>query len=436
MRVVVVTVTVAVIVAIAAGAVPALRAYHADVLAVLRPVLPRSGPRRLLGVRGLVSVQSAFGLVLVVGAAATVPAFLAITVGAGTLKFDDVYLLSVRHDPAAESSELLSTPAGVSRVRAVLETLRDVPGVARVAATTSTILTTGPSGASPFWRIHGLEGRETGVSATFLQALDVPVLAGRTFDEAEIDGHALVAVLNESGVRALWPGIAPGDAVGRTIRTADGSREVIGVVRDFRSHPAAAIVPELLLPISAVELGPRGNTLPVIVRMTPGQAPDRTLVEQRLRERLPGIRASIVSVVEAQRPERIQPRFLAVLFGSLASLTLGLVAAGLYGITTFEIAQRRREMSIRLALGATARDLRRRVVGMVLTPVVLGSLAGCGASWWAGSALSSVIAHVSVDDPRAYVTGFVTMVSVALVAALVPALRLSRVSPSDALRQS
>jgi predicted permease len=405
-RVVVATIAVATLVACIAGAVPALRAYRADVLTVLRPTPTASRLTRLRGTAGLVSLQSAFGIVLVVGAATTVPAFVRLLVQSPGFEVADLHLVNVRHNwSSSESAELLSTPEGISRVRAVLATMAAVPGVTGVAATTASTLTTGNAGSSEFWRERGVRGHDTAISGEFFQTLGVAMWAGRAFEDSEALAAAPVAVLNETGAQSIWPGRDPAETVGLTISTADGVRTVVGIVADFRSHPAVPIAPELFIPISATEVGSGGTSLEVIVRASPGQRPGRRLIEERLNATFPRNTVQISSVADAILPERIQPRFLAVLFGSLAAVTLVLVAAGLYGLADYEIGQRRREMSIRLALGATARDLRRRILALVVAPVLVGTLAGGFVSWWAGSIAGTMLPHVDANDPRTYAAG-------------------------------
>jgi ABC-type antimicrobial peptide transport system permease subunit len=129
-----------------------------------------------------------------------------------------------------------------------------------------------------------------------------------------------------------------------------------------------------------------------------------------------------------------QPRFQTWLFAAFAIIALVLTAIGLYAVASFEVSLRRYELGVRMALGATASEIRRVVMVHALRPVLLGVGLGCLGCWWAGRFLQALLFEVDVHEPFMYVLVAVLLVVTAAIAAWLPARRASRTDPAAVLR--
>jgi putative ABC transport system permease protein len=142
----------------------------------------------------------------------------------------------------------------------------------------------------------------------------------------------------------------------------------------------------------------------------------------------------IESVADQLKPYLERPRFLAVLFGGLAAIAVVLAMVGLYAVASFEGAQRRFEMGIRIALGAGAHDIRRRIFRVTVWPAFLGAAGGLFAIAASGRVIASRVAEVSARDPWSYTGAAVVMIATAVLAAWLPARRASHIEPATVLR--
>jgi ABC-type antimicrobial peptide transport system permease subunit len=218
---------------------------------------------------------------------------------------------------------------------------------------------------------------------------------------------------------------------------------VVGIVRDIRQVPSEAALPSLFVPFTDMD----ARTLPlfdasrreltsvqVLVRTDSGHALDRTALEARAEAVASGVSVSARAVADELAPWLEQPRFQALLFGALAAVSLVLAAVGLFAVAAFDVAQRRYEMGVRLALGATARDIRHLVVGKAVRPVLAGAAAGLVVTWWAAQYLQSFLVGVDAREPWTFGIVALVLVATAVVAAWVPARRAAKTDPSSVLR--
>jgi predicted lysophospholipase L1 biosynthesis ABC-type transport system permease subunit len=266
------------------------------------------------------------------------------------------------------------------------------------------------------------------------ETLRTPMRAGRGFTAAEVDSRALVAVVNETGARVLFPDRPASASVGETITTGDGVRQIVGVAADIRRMPGIAPAPALFLPVTAAEAPPMQSTLLVALRMPAGRLPDRQLINARLNEQFPEDSIRIQSLDDARAPHFHQPRFQAFLFGSLAVAGLLLAAIGLFAVTTFEASRRQYEMGVRLTLGATRRQIQRLIITAALRPVALGAVAGLSVCWWAAKFLQGYLFEVDARDPATYALVTSLLLATAAAASWWPARVAGSVDPSTSLR--
>jgi hypothetical protein len=320
----------------------------------------------------------------------------------------------------------------VERLRTILEVLNAMPLIQHASPALDPPFTNAAP-SSEFWKRHGLAGRQFAVGPGIFQTIQAPLRAGREFSPTEI-GDVPLAMLNESAARALWPGEPLSAALGRNVRTAVGDRTVIGVVRDIRSRPSAPSTPDLFLPIGTSEIEPLQTGLPVIIRMAPGAIPDAGLLTARLNERFPPNGVRVVSIADQMAPVMDRPRFLAVLFGAVAIVAVLLVTAGVYGVTSVECTRRRREMAIRLALGASPLRVRRHVLVQVIVPVLAGAAVGLLGARTAIQTLQISIREFSAPHLVVYVSGALAIVGAAWAAVWWSSRGVAYADPAEVLR--
>jgi F0F1-type ATP synthase membrane subunit c/vacuolar-type H+-ATPase subunit K len=276
------------------------------------------------------------------------------------------------------------------------------------------------------------DGQIWQVSDRFFETAAIPVVAGRTFTDTEVANEAPFTVVSVGGAGLLWPGIKPAEVLDREVDLpGQPARHVIGVVADLRSSPVEAPEPSVYVPLSPVKF--RGAAF--IARTEPGVQ----ISVPALRSGVDGQVAQTVAVGTAPLNDRLDSavrddRFRAVLFGTFALVALLLAAAGLYAVASFEIDARRRELGVRLALGAEPDQLRWRVVRDALTPVAMGALVGLGVSVWLAHFLQGFLHNVDARDPATLAMVVLTLLATGLAAAWLPARRASRVDPVIVLR--
>jgi putative ABC transport system permease protein len=317
--------------------------------------------------------------------------------------------------------------------------LRAVPGAERVA-----LVSRPPLGSDINMegiRIRGHhepDGEPTPIDATYVEpdyfaALGLPILEGRGFTDADTVGSPGVVVINEAMARRYWPG---GSALGDRIFTEgfDGpSFEVVGVVPDYKVRGLGED-PRPYLHFAWRQNPTRDTT--ILVRAASPAAP----LLARLRATVLEMEPAIVFSEEGTVADLIQvttvaTRAGAVLLAAFGALALLLAAVGLYGVVAQSVAQRTREIGVRMALGADAAGVLRLVLarGMWLAAggVAVGFLGAAAVT----RALSSLLYGVSAFDPLAFFSAAIVLLTVAGLANLVPARRASRVDPMVALRQ-
>jgi predicted permease len=439
------------------GLAPAFQASRADLTDPLKESSRSTSSRKgMMLRRALVVLEVAFALVPLTGAALLVRSFNGVLNVDPGFKPDRVVTMKLSlPDNRYGRPEALDLLA-----RNVLERIQAVPGVRKASFATSLPLEPGPD--LPF-TIEGKfvskdseqgvgEAQYRAVSADFFQTLSVPVVRGRAFATAD-DAHALpVALINEAAAKKFWP---KEDPIGQRItlgqpylpELADPTpRTIIGVVRNVRENGLDEEAPEIVY----VPFGQISPALaPMLVRLLPVSLAVRTDGE-------PG---KLVSALEKQvwQVDPQQPvndvrlmtevvdrsvgaqRFTAMLVGFLALLALLLAAVGIYGVLSYLVHQRTREIGVRMALGATGRDVLGMVVRQGFFSVLIGVAAGLGGAYLLarvlGAQLAGLLVQVKATDPLTFVVAPAILALVALVASVLPAQRASQLDPVIALRK-
>ena len=271
---------------------------------------------------------------------------------------------------------------------------------------------------------------------TTFSALGIPLVAGRTFTEGDVEKAPGAVVVNQSFAKKYWPGENP---IGKRItfdRRASVKEvewsTVVGLVGDTR--PRALDVP----PRPTVYFSYQQFSLPymtVIVRGTTDVASVARALRTAVHAIDPNLPVDDVQTLEASAFESAaQPRFRTYLLSGFALVSLLLAATGLYGLLSYSVTQRFREIGVRMALGARPRDVLRLVIVEGMKLVAVGVIGGVLAALAAGRLVSALLFGVTTTDPTTYGVVIAVLALVAFGACFIPALRAARVNPTSALR--
>jgi len=415
------------------GLTPALQAWGEGMTGALRDGSRGSteGRERAFMRNALVVSEIAFACVLLVGAGLLIRSL--VSVLDVTMGFDPARTATIRVDPDSRAT----TPAQrVAYLDDVLRRVGQAPGIERAAITDSL-----PFGRNRTWGA-GAKGvaYERGtyplafvrvVSEGYLAAMGIPLLAGRDFSAGDMSGRGPVILINRTLANALWRGEDP---IGKYIvgPCAD-ERRVVGVVGDVRhlslEQPSGN---EMYIPARQCD-DLAGSYLVVRSPLPPGQL--ATTLRAALMPIAPNLARNDFRTLQQIVDRSVSPRrFTVLLLGAFAVFALILAALGIYALVSYSVTQRTREIGIRIALGATTRDVQARILGQTLRLAALGLVIGAAASALLARAVSALLYGVTAGDPRTFAGMVTILAAVALVAGYLPARRASRIDPIEALR--
>jgi predicted permease len=259
--------------------------------------------------------------------------------------------------------------------------------------------------------------------------MGISMRAGRDFSATDNPSSPRVIIINETLASALWPGEDP---LGKILR-ADGERQVIGVVRDVR-HLALekASGGEMYLPIRQTN---DYSSVTLVARGTPSLAALASGVRDALRPIDPNLPANEFRPIQDLVDRSVSPRRLIVLLlAGFACFALILASLGIYGVISYSVSQRKQEIGIRLALGASAVNLQMLILTQTLKLAAAGMALGLLASWLLGRTLQGLLFGVTPSDPMTFAGALVLLMGVAALAGYLPARLASRLDPVEALR--
>ena len=267
------------------------------------------------------------------------------------------------------------------------------------------------------------------ISQGYFSMIGIPIVRGRDFTEQEVRAGANVAIVTETTARKFWPGEDP---IGKILREGDKTDlQIVGVARDAQvSHLGEK--PRLYVYLPA---GPKEQSrLQLMIHGGGGFAAVAAGVRGAASELDPDVVVDVTKFEDNLETWRVPARIVAGLSGSLGALGLLLAAVGVYGVVSYAVSRRTREIGIRMTLGADGRDVMSLMLRQSMRPVVIGGaigIAGCaGVSW----VLSGMLFGVSARDPIAFVLVPTFLLGVALLASYVPARRATKVNPIVSLR--
>jgi predicted permease len=429
-----VTVVLAIAAGLAFGIVPALQISEGGT----HEALKASGRGTTDGKRGriirssLVVVEIALACVLVVSSGLLVRSFFKVL--DVDLGFRPEMVAALRVDPNRDQ---------VTTRERMLAYVDDVLGRAKaVAGVQSVALSDGlPLGSNRSWGVLAkghvyARGTEPVafvrvVTEGYPRAMGMRVLAGRDFSPQDGPSSAGVVMVNETMARSLWPGKDP---IGKIVQ-ADTDRVVVGVVGDVRHlalEQAAGL--EMYLPLrQTLDFG----TVDLVVRSTLEPRSLAASMRSALAPVVPNLPTNEVQSLTQVVDKAVSPRrFLTTLLGGFATFAVALALIGIYGVISYTVSQRTQEIGVRIALGATASHVQRRIIRETLTLTAAGVAIGTIGSWSMARALSGFLFGVTASDPVTFAAMLVTLLAVALVSGYVPARRASRIDPLTAIRSS
>jgi predicted permease len=415
------------------GLVPALQATALNLNQELREG-DRGTRRRDLGVRGLLVVSEvALALMLLIGAGLLTQSFA--TLLRWRPGFDRDNLLTVwllassgKYETGDQVQSLFT------QISEAVEVLPDVEKVGLASAgplfggrETDEFLVEGrsepTSGDAPVARWYD-------VSPSYFSTLGIPVVEGRGFTEGDAREAPRVAVINESAARRYWPGEDP---VGQLVTMYGRTMRIVGVVADVQPLKAGtAIDSEIYWP---QRQAPRYATFLVIRTRSNPPGVVRN-IRARIQQIDPDLQISSFNTMDQLVARQlVSPRFNMLLLGIFAAVALVLAAVGIYGVVTYSVAQRTREMGIRMALGAQRWRIVRGVVAQGMFPVAIGVALGLAGAVGLSRVLATMIFGVSPTDLPTFIVVACALTSVATFACLVPAHRATKVDAVVALRE-
>jgi predicted permease len=320
----------------------------------------------------------------------------------------------------------------------LLDRVRALPGVEVAAVTNSPPLSWGPNGGMVAEDRPGETGQAhyRVVSADYFRALGTPLISGRTFSAADDSTAPHVTVVNEALAREMWPG---GSAMGKRIRFRGMDQHndtwlmVIGVVRDAKQIALdAPPVPEVY--VSYRQRPERAAAMSVVVRTRVAPQSLAAAVRAAVREQGKEVPVTTDTMEERLARSVADRRFVMLVLTSFGVVALMLAAVGIYGVLSYAVARRTKEIGVRVALGAQTTSVLGMVVGDSMRPVAWGALLGIAGALAVSRVLRGLVYGVGVTDPVSFGAAAGTLAVVALVASWIPARRASKVDPIVALR--
>jgi putative ABC transport system permease protein len=412
---------------IAAALLPALQASRVDVLRGLRANAqgPLRGQRRVRN--ALIVAQLAVSIVLLAASGLMLRTLQQLY---GTdLGFNPANLVTVRVEPTANQIEFLTT---------LRERIIALPGVQAIGATSGAPMTTFntslnvfPAGPALIPRTDSIQSHWRIVTGEFFETMGIRVVKGRTFRPGD-DGRAQkVVIVNETLARMLW---GAEDPIGRRISPGGGDdySTVIGVAGDIRSHnPALAPLPSYYMSAYSGIWGP----MTLVIRSTADVGGLAAAIRREVKALDPTLPLFDVRTMRDLVTERIRPqRTVTALLTAFAVVAVALAAVGIYGVMAYATEQRRREVGVRMALGARNLDVLSALLREGAGLIAAGIAAGVALALAATRLMTGLLTDVRPGDPLTLAMAVLVLASVSLLACYLPVRRALKIHPVAVLR--
>jgi putative ABC transport system permease protein len=428
----------AIVVGILFGILPALQASRWDPNAALKETGTSSSPGRQRLRDSLAVLEIALALPLLVGSALLVRSFSSLVHSPTGFRMD--HLITMSMDLPETSYPESQHEKMALFARRVLEEARAVPGV-EDAAVSSTVPLSGSMMVSAGLQLEGEPETKQGVgniktdsvSPSYFKTMGIPMLRGRAFTDQDDAKAEQVVIVNETMARQFWKGRDPFGT-----RLANGDQhglayyQVVGVAADVRDvNLSNAPKPALYYPAAQSP----GHRVSLLVRAK--QDPEKLV--SALRERVWSVDKdqpiNNIQTMEASVAKSVaEPKFRTVLLGTFAALGTVLALIGIYGVVSYAVSMRTREIGVRVAMGAQRNDVLGLVVSHGLVIAGVGVAIGIAAALALTRFLASLLYGVTARDPWTFAIACVVLTAAAMAACIVPAARATRVDPLVALR--
>jgi putative ABC transport system permease protein len=444
-RVLAFTLLLSVIAGVVAGLIPSLRFSRVDVNEGLKLGQSRGSSDSGGKTRNLLVVSEvALSLVLLVGAGLMVRTLLELrSVSPG---FDSSKVLTM--DVSVGRTKFPTPAASINFFNEVLQRVRAVPGIESAGVIDSLPLNGGGS-HQPF----SIEGRPVlpmadqpevdvrMISPGYLSAMHVAIIRGRDFQDSDAAGRPGVALISESLARRFWPNEDP---IGKHLTLTffpDVVREVVGVVGNVKLDSLDETRPVDAIYVALAQMSvPKGSTFQSFgLTLAARAASDPHGVISAVTDAVHQVGSdvpvlNVLSMDEIIAQSVSPQRFNVLLLSSFAGLALLLAAVGIYGVLSYTVRRRVREIGIRMALGATDSDVLKLVVADGMKPILLGVVIGLAAALALSRLIASLIFGVRPTDPLTFGAVAFILIAVGILANLVPAYRATRIEPVRTLR--
>jgi len=438
------------------GLVPGLRIARRSLASSLRGPTAASAPGGAWSSLCLCQARS----LLVVGQTALA---IVLLTGAGLMLRSFVHLMTTKigFEPAGLLTLQVTAPQGLSgaawgsAVQQMEQRMASIPGVRSVCVADATPLSGSYDHSLVQLQRPGSENGPTEVpigvhkaGPGYLRTLQVPLVAGRWFTEQDVAGAKRVAVINETMARRYWPGTDPvGQSLdlGLAIEPGYAPVEIVGVVGDVKYDDMAAkfgndvYVPYLQSGYPCYHLTIRTAGKGSHRRDAAGGDPDPLSLVAVVRQAVAAVQrelpvSDVMTMTQRMAHSTSRTRFIAVLLASFAALALVLAVTGLYGLVAYSVAQRTREIGIRMALGARSSQVLYLTLCQGMRLVVIGGVVGVAAALALTRLMGSLLYEVSAADPLTFAAVALLLALAALLACYLPARRAARIDPMVALR--
>ena len=431
------TLGIALVTGLVFGARPAAAAVGGDLFAALQEGGRAGGPRRRWGGNLLVVGQTALALVLAIGASLLIRTFLYLRDVAPGFRTEG--LLTVRITPPRSK---FTSPAHCNAYwKTIVTHLRGIPGV-QAASFAQALPLTGDNWVGA-WAVEGVafaHPREIPpmwqyfVEADYFRTMQIPLRRGRFFNERDDAAAPRVALVNEAFVRRFWPGQnAPGKHLGGG---EEPLLEVVGVVGDVSAEQSTKPAPpEVYLHFLQFPTA----RIAAVVRADARVYGSPLALQPSVRRAIEAADPSRPPLQFAEMRQSISDRIAshrlsAELMGIFAALALTLAGAGIYGVLSFRVAQRTHEIGVRMAVGAARGKVLGLIVGEAARLAAGGVLLGLAGALAATRLMRALLFGIEATDAGTYAGSAVVLLGIAVMAAVVPAVRATRVDPVASLR--
>jgi putative ABC transport system permease protein len=412
---------------------PAIHASHADLSGALKSegagVVGGSGRSRLRS--ALVLVQVSLSFVLLAGTGLLLQSLQRMQNASPGFSTNNVITSVV---------DLFSAGYKLDRAKIfhtqLLDRVRALPGVESAALTRVTPFSYNPPSSAPI-EIDGYQPAPDEqpnadylqVSEDYLSTLGIPLVAGREFTKNDDENAPRVVIINETLAGKYWPGKDP---IGQRLKVKNDWMQIVGVAKNVK-YETKLEPPRSFFYVPVRQNFFVGNALLIRTRETPGA------ITNALAREVHALDPTLAPYAADRLQEQVDgrgytQRLAATLLAIFGGMALFLAAIGLYAVMSYSVSQSTRELGVRMALGATVRDLLRLIISRGLRLTIAGVVIGAAAALLLTRLMGNLLYKVSPRDPIAFGAALIILIVVALVACFLPARRATRIDPVRALR--